>query len=466
LEIRPQSGPQEAFLSSSADIAVYGGAAGGGKSYGLLLEPLRHIYNKEFGGVIFRRTLSDTKKQGSLWDTSMHLYGAVGARPRQDNLSWTFPGRARITFGHLEHETTVLDWQGAQLAFIGFDELTHFTRGQFFYMLSRNRSTCGIKPYIRATTNPDADSWVAELIAWWINQDTGSAIPERSGVIRWFARVSDELCWGESKEELTTSFPGCEPKSLTFIPARLEDNVILMRADPGYRANLLALPRVERERLLGGNWKVRPSAGAYFQRKWCQVIDAVPVGTRFVRGWDLAATAKTEGNDPDWTAATRIGRMPNGRFVVAHHFRMRGTPNSVEQAILNISSGDGRSVRIAIPQDPGQAGKGQAANLARLLAGYDIRIKPVSSSRNLDDPERNPKLTRFRAFSAQAEVGNVDVLRGDWNDQWFTALEAFPESSHDDDVDSTSEAFNLLTGEAVVPIVLPFVHSVKREFPG
>ena len=104
-----------------------------------MLEPLRHIANPGFGAVIFRRTLADQKKQGSLWDTSLPLYGSLGARPRQDNLSWTFPKGAKITFGHLEHETTVLDWQGAQLAFIGFDELTHFSRQQFFYMLSRNR---------------------------------------------------------------------------------------------------------------------------------------------------------------------------------------------------------------------------------------------------------------------------------------------------------------------------------------
>jgi hypothetical protein len=261
-EIRPQAGPQAAFLGSSSDIAIYGGAAGGGKSYGLMLEPLRHVENTEFGAVIFRRTLADVKKEGSLWDTSFENYGSIGARPRQDQLSWTFPSKAKITFGHLENEKTVLDWQGAQLAFLGFDELSHFTRQQFFYMLSRNRSTCGIRPYVRATTNPDADSWVANLIAWWIDQDTGFPIPERSGVIRWFARVHDVLQWGDSRAELLAQFPNTPeedlgPKSLTFIPVKLDDNKILIAADPGYKANLLALPKVEREHLLLGNWKVR-----------------------------------------------------------------------------------------------------------------------------------------------------------------------------------------------------------------
>ena len=326
-EIRPQPGPQTAFLESSADIAIYGGSAGGGKSYALLLEPLRHMENRAFGAVVFRRTLADVKKQGSLLDTSLTLYGGLGARLRQDSpIVWTFPTGAKVTFGHLEHEATVLDWQGAQVPLLCFDELTHFSRNQFFYLLSRNRSTCGVRPYVRATTNPDADSWVAEFIAWWIDQETGSPIWDRAGKIRYFARVADVLQWADSEAELRGRFPECEPKSLTFIPARLEDNAILMKADPGYRANLLAMQRVDRERLLGGNWKVRPAAGMYFKREWCEVIDALPACTEFVRGWDLAATPKTEANDPDWTAGTKIGRLSDGRYVVAHHMRMHGGP--------------------------------------------------------------------------------------------------------------------------------------------
>lgn len=437
-EIRPQPGPQTEFLSSSADIAIYGGAAGGGKSFALLLEPTRHVHIGDFGAVIFRRTLADVKKQGSLLDTSYGVYGPIGARPRLDTLTWSFPGGAKIAFGHLEHESTVLDWQGAQVPLICFDELTHFSRSQFFYMLSRNRSLCGVRPYVRATTNPDADSWVAEFIAWWINPDTGTAIPERAGVIRWFVRVGDILVWADSEAELRARHEGCEPKSVTFIPARLEDNAILVAADPGYRANLLALPLVERERLLGGNWKIRPAPGLYFQRRWCPVVDAVPAGAQFVRGWDLAATPKTPANDPDWTAGNKIGRLPDGRFIVVHHVRMRGTPMEVERLLVNTASQDGRDVKIALPQDPAQAGKAQAAHLMKVLVGYRAKFAPASGD----------KITRFGAFSAQAEAGNVLVLRGPWNEDWFAALESFsPDAAHDDDADATSEAFNELIGK-------------------
>jgi len=152
IEIRPQAGPQENFLATEADIAIYGGAAGGGKTWALLLEPLRHIHNPEFGAVIFRRTYPQIRSEGGLWSESSTIYPAMGGQPRESILDWTFPAGGRIKFAHMQHEINRLDWQGAQIPLIEFDELTHFTKEQFFYMLSRNRSTCGVRPYIRATT--------------------------------------------------------------------------------------------------------------------------------------------------------------------------------------------------------------------------------------------------------------------------------------------------------------------------
>jgi predicted phage terminase large subunit-like protein len=391
----------------------------------------------QFGAVIFRRTLVDVKKQGSLLDTSIPLYGQFNATLRQGggDILWKFPSGAKVAFGHLEHEKTVLDWMGSQIPLIGFDELTHFSRQMFFYMMSRNRSTCEVRPYIRATCNPDAESWVAEFIAWWIDQETGLPIPERGGVLRYFIRVNDTLVWGGTERELRDQFPGCEPKSVTFIPAKLEDNAILMARDPGYRANLMALNVVDRERLLGGNWKIRSAAGLYFRRSWCPIIDMIPPCVQIVRGWDLAATIKTENNDPDATCGTKIGTLPDGRYVVLHHLHMFGSPGDVETELLKTAETDGNHVSIALPQDPAQAGKSQVSNLAKLLVGYDARFKLQSGD----------KITRFKAFSAQAEAGNVLVLRGPWNERWFGALEAFgPNVKHDDDADSTSEAFNAL----------------------
>lgn len=449
LNIGPQPGPQTAFLSTLADIAFYGGAAGGGKSYALLLEPLRHFNNPKFGGVIFRRSTVQVRNEGGLWDESMGLYMPLGSYPVESFLEWTFPKGSRLKFAHLEHENTVFDWQGSQIAFIGFDEVTHFTEKQFIYMLSRNRSTCGVPPYIRATCNPDVDSWVRKWVDWYIGED-GYPIRERSGVIRWFIRIGDELIWADSKEELEGLYPGCFPKSFTFIPSKLSDNRILMSKDPGYLANLKALSRVERMRLLEGNWNIRASAGNFFQAGWFEVIDAMPYDRimKSIRYWDRAATKPNESNpDPDWTVGCLMHRLNDGTYVVEDVRRLRDTPLKVENFIKNTASFDTSGVPIGIEQDPGSSGVADAGNYLRLLAGFDVRVRK---------PHKD-KETRAKPVSAQSEGGNIKLLRGPWNSAFLNELENFPSpesQGHDDQVDAFSGAFNELASEISILDVL------------
>lgn len=440
--IRPQPGPQEQFLASVADIVFYGGAAGGGKSFGLLMEPLRHVTtNSEFYTVIFRRNTIQIRNPGGLWDEAMKLYPWAGGRPINHVLEWRWSQGGKIRMAHLEHENSVLDWQGAQITLIMFDELTHFTESQFFYMLSRNRSMCGVRPYIRGTTNPDADSWVARFIAWWINED-GSPVEERSGVVRWFIRLSDTILWADSAEELIRDYgPEVRPKSFTFIRARLEDNPALLKADPGYRANLMALSRVERERLLGGNWKVRPSAGMYFKRHEITLVDLIPDDiVKLVRYWDLAATEPGEDNpDPDWTAGVLMGLRKNDRYIILDIIHCRKKSGSVRELVLRTAGNDSRQIKIGLPQDPGQAGKDQVESYVSLLAGFSVETVR----------ETGDKVTRADPFAAQWQNNNVDILRAPWNNGYFDELEAFPSKAHDDRVDASSGAFRMLTGNSI-----------------
>ena len=200
-EISPQPGPQREFLQSAADVVFYGGSAGGGKTYALLLNPLYHINNPKFGAVTFRRTTKQIKSEGGLWDVAQELYMAIGADSNQQDLHCTWPNGVRHTFAHMEHEKNRYDWQGAQIPLIQFDELTHFTWKQFTFMLSRNRSVSGVKGRIRATLNPSPDHWARSFIDWWIGDD-GYAIKDRSGKIKWFIMLGDDLIWGSTKKEL------------------------------------------------------------------------------------------------------------------------------------------------------------------------------------------------------------------------------------------------------------------------
>lgn len=272
--IKPQPGAQETFLSSPADIAIYGGAAGGGKSYMLLMEPTRHFKNAKLAGVIFRRETPQITNPGGLWDTSQEIYSLCNGRPVQHRHKWTFASGATMQFSHLQYEKDKESWQGSQIPYIAFDELCHFTKTQFFYFFSRNRSTSGIRGYMRASCNPDPDSWVAKFISWWIDEETGLPIPERSGVIRYLVVFSGDEYWfdtlAEAYEFAQTSGllvdagvddmdlrPEDLIKSVTFINSTIKDNQILIKKDPGYLGSLLALPPEERAMLLEGNWKFR-----------------------------------------------------------------------------------------------------------------------------------------------------------------------------------------------------------------
>jgi predicted phage terminase large subunit-like protein len=442
--VGPQEGPQETFLATPADIAIYGGAAGGGKTWALLFEGLRHKDNPEFGFVIFRRTSVQIRNQGGLWDESMKLYPLAGAAPREGTLDWFFPSGMWVGFAHMQYEQDKLQWQGSQLPAIGFDELTHFSETQFFYMLSRNRSMSGVAGYIRATTNPDPDSWVAEFIAWWIDQDENSPtyglpIPERAGVLRWFVRINDQMAWADSAEELRRRFKhlppeDVQPKSVTFIPAKLDDNPALMAADPGYRANLLAMSYVEREQLLGGNWKVRASAGKVFPRDAWRIVPAVPKGTiRWVRYWDKAGTE----DDGDWSVGVLMGYHKE----LEHYFVkdvIRGQWGSAERnrIMRETAELDGHDVEIWVEQEPGSGGKESAETSVRLLRGFTVRVERVTLN----------KKQRADPMAAQQQVGNISLVRGEWVPAYIWELERFvTKGIPDDQVDASSGAFNKLS---------------------
>lgn len=280
--LSPQPGFQTKFLCSPADIVIGGGAAGAGKTFALLLEPLRWAKVKGFGGIIFRRTYPQITHQGGLWDTAMDIYPTQLGVSNESQLEWTFPSGVRIKFNHLQHEKNILDYQGSQIPFIAFDELTHFTEKMFWYLLSRNRSVCGVQPYVRATCNPDPDSWVARLIEWWIDQDTGFPIPDRAGVVRFFTRDNGVLVWGNSKEEVIAKCPhlfeaipiedkNMLVKSLTFIPGNIYENPELIKKNPQYLGDLMAQDEATKKQLLEGNWKIKVDSESMMQ--YTSVLD-------------------------------------------------------------------------------------------------------------------------------------------------------------------------------------------------
>lgn len=439
-EMGPQEGPQDQFLKTGADIAIFGGQAGGGKTWALLVEPLRNVDVPGYGAVIFRREYTQIRAEGGMWDMACDMYYNWLGVPRENYLDWRFPSGAKIRFAHMQHENDRFSWDGSQIPLICFDQLESFTWKQFIYMLSRNRSMCGVQPLVRATCNPDPDHFLRSFLRWWIDDDTGLAIKERSGIIRWFVNINNEVHWADTPEELKKQFgDDCDPKSCTFIPSSIYDNKILLKRNPGYIANLKALSLIDRGRLLEGNWNIRESAGMFFQRAWFEIVGAAPADAERIRYWDRAATdasvAKGKGSH---TAGLLMSKSRStGVFYVEDVERFQGTPLVVKKTIKNVATQDGVAVRVGIEQDPAQAGKAEAEDHVRNLAGYDAKINTVHEKKGI----------RAKPLSSQAEAGNVKIVRGSWNEAFLNEMQNFDgsDSCTSDQVDAASGAFHLLT---------------------
>jgi predicted phage terminase large subunit-like protein len=430
--IEPQPGKQLEFCSSRADIVIYGGAAYGGKTVGLLIEASRNIADTRYTGVIFRRKYNEIVSGGGLWDTSTNFYPHIGGFGVRGKTEWAFRSGARIKFNHINQEANVYDHQGAAYVFIGFDELTHFSKFQFFYLLTRNRppAGCFLRPYVRATTNPDADSWVADFIKWWIDEETGYPIPERAGVLRFFTVFENDVVW---VDETWRGPNGEKPKSVTFIPSSIDDNPLGNVADPNYRANLLSQDRVTRERLLKGNWHITFSGGMLDPR-WFEVVEDYPRGMRLVRYWDFAATEVTEAkkNDPDWTAGALCG-IHDGILYIIDVEAFRETPGAGEKIIKETARQDGHDAEQWWEEEKGSSGKWSSEYLKKVFEGLETHPDPVSGS----------KIERARPWAAWAEFGKVKIVRGDWNRRFLARAGTFPNGKRDE-IDAVSGAFKAL----------------------
>lgn len=441
--IRPQPGPQERFLACGADIVIYGGAAGGGKTFALLIDQLRAVGDPNFRGVMFRRVLPNITNQGGLLDESRKLYPLANGRlltsPR---IEWRFPSGAKIQFSHLQREEDKEAHKGAQYTAIAFDELTEFTEGQFWYLLSRLRSP-GSKwrPWLRATTNPDAASWVRQLLDWWIDPQTGYALQERSGVIRHLTREGDAFHWVDADWRDEHGMPAT---TFTFITASLEDNAALLRDDPTYRQKLRLLGHVEREKLEKGNWNITARSGI-FER---HTIDArgihparLPEGLKWVRYWDLANTEPHEKYpDPDWTAGALVALHQDERegdtlyIRDMAHQRLSGARKRAW--MRSVAAADGHEVEQWIEEEGGATGSEAADDYATThLAGYVVRTDRPRGSKTTRANRWVPLAERARVVLVQDEQGRME-----WGASFLRELESFPHGKRDQ-VDAVSGGY-------------------------
>lgn len=303
---------QRAFQSRTEYEALYGGAAGGGKSDALLAEALRQVHIPHYRGILLRKTFPQLT---DLVDRSREIYGRAERRARYNATAhcWTFPSGAKIYFGSMQHERDRYQYQGKRYDFIGFDELTHFTWAEYSYLMSRNRpGGPGTEVYLRATTNPGG------VGHGWVKDRFISPAPPMTP-------IEDEY------EVRTPAGVQVLRRSRIFVPATVFDNERLLENDPGYLANLAMLPEAEREALLYGNWdsfdgqvfrEWRDDPAHYGDRRWTHVVEPfkVPQGWTRYRGFDFGYSRPFSVG---WYAVDYDGRV----YRIGEYYGTGGAPN-------------------------------------------------------------------------------------------------------------------------------------------
>lgn len=396
---------QAQFLLDFSLEALYGGAAGGGKSDALLMAALQFVDVPGYSALLLRKSFADLSMPGALMERADTWLRGTAARWNEISHTWTFPSGATITFGYIQSVNDRLKYQGAEFQFVGFDELTQFRESDYRYLFSRVRrpkdprlAISRVPIRIRGATNPGG--------------------PGHTWVYNRFVAP-----WEEAKKQ------GVAPKR-AFYPATVHDNKYLDSSE--YLQSLAELDPVTRAQLEAGNWNIRPE-GRMFKRSWFDIVDEAPNDTKWVRYWDVAATEKTAINDPDYTAGGLVGWSPSRRcFYLGHMVHLRGTPLEVEKTIAQTAHADRQKyghVPIYMEQEPGASGKSMISYYrTNVLVPYEF---------NGDLPSGD-KATRAQIVANKAEGGMLKIVSGGWNEDFLDEIEIFPDGLHDDQVDTVS----------------------------
>ena len=451
---------------------------------------LKYVHDPYFQAIFFRRQYNELRGAGGLWDTAVEMYEQFGATSNISNMKWTFPSGADARFSHMFTEKDKMSHKGLQYSFIGFDEIDQFSKEQVTFLMTCLRSKSSNDSFCIGTTNPDPDSWVLELVEWYLD-DAGFPIEEKCGAIRFFVVIDGDFVFADDEDwfkehrpdsvYITNPISGertyIPPKTFTFINGNIYDNPALIAANPRYLSELQNLIAYERDRQLWGNWYARPIGSNYFQRNWLVEVETYPAKAKCCRAWDKAATQPSDTYRwPDYTACSPRLYMYEGLYYIVWdthddnvdprdnekdirgRFRLRSGER--DQKILKQAEHDGTDCHVIFATDPGAAGKIEFEHSAKILTMEGFVIKPDPM------PTNKSKLTRFQPFAAACSNGLVRVVRSSFPnkttyDAFMKELEAFDgtpstPSRKDDWPDAMASAFNYISKMRTVPdFVLP-----------
>ncbi|UVF61423.1 terminase [Gordonia phage DalanDe] len=438
---------QQVFLTLQCREAMYGGAAGGGKSDAVLMSALQYVDVPGYSALILRRTWPDLNAPGAILDRARTWLKPTDARERDGGRMWEFPSGAKLQFGYMGRDADKYKYQSAEYQFIGFDELTHFEESSYTYMFSRLR-----RPKLTCLNcGNQVRRYKAKKVGW--VHASRSAGPRCSQVfpdpkvLRQYPEALDGLSIfdvplrmrsatnpggiGHEWVSMRLVDPKTREKGAIFLPARLADNPSLDQEE--YRESLSHLSVLDRQRLEDGDWSAI-GTGNVFQRTWWHLTDTPrrEERERLVRYWDMAGT---DGGG-DYTASCLMAALPDGTFEIRDIWRGQVAGAHQERVVRTTAQADGPSVRVYMEQEPGSSGKNIISHYARnVLQGYAFEGDKVTGS----------KTDRSYPLAVAAERGDVRIVIGNNTRDFLNEADAFPEGGNDDMVDACSGAFAKLS---------------------
>ena len=360
----PNPGPQTDFLAADEREVLYGGAAGGGKTMALIADPMRYFGNKNFNGIILRRTNDELRE--IVWKTQeLYPQAYPGAKWAEKKSQWTFPSGARLWLTYLDRPEDVLRYQGQAFSYVAFDELTqHPTPFAWDYMRSRLRTTDPDLPtFMRATTNPGGPghSWVKKMFI--------DPSPENRSFAATDLDTGEALVYPESHEKAG------EPLfQRRFIPASLYDNPYLTD-DGSYEANLLSLPEMQRRQLLEGDWAVADGAAFSEFKKTVHVMEPfdIPPEWRRFRSCDYGYSSYSAVH---WFA---IDPSYETLYVYRELYVSKHTGKDLARAVLDAEAGE--SIAYGVLDSSCWHNRGQLGpSIAEEMIAMGCRWRPSDRS--------------------------------------------------------------------------------------
>lgn len=389
---------QRAFLLDFGKEALYGGAAGGGKSDAILMAALQFISFPGYAALILRRTFPDLSKPGALLDRAATWFKGKGPKYHTHTHTWTFPEGGRIVFGYCESHADVLQYQSSEWQYIAIDEVAEWAEERTYtFLFSRLRRPSGVSD----------DDPLAKVP---LRMRTG-ANPTGPG-LKW---VRDRFIVRGPHE------------GRTYYPARLEDNPHLDQKE--YEHSLEQLDPYERLRLRHGDWFASPP-GSMFRREWfygndedipCRIVPAADPSPEWdvIRYWRYPNPPKP-GKEPDYLVGALVARHRSGTFLIADIRRILDTPEEGEELMRSVALGDGQTIPVYVEEKSGESGKSLIRHLRNKVFPSTHTVKKAPGTGDL--------VIRAEPVSSEASRGNLLLVDGPWVDAFIEEAELFPEA--------------------------------------